>query len=74
MLLSLRTIPEAQLGMATGLFAVARGVAETLGVALSASVVEYRRAVHAVWLADEQGLRDLPTQWVTTALQPTFKG
>ena len=72
MLLSLRTIPEAQLGMATGLFAVARGVAGTLGVALSASVVEYRRAVHAVWLADEQGLRDLPTQWVTTELQQFF--
>ena len=58
--------------MATGLFAVARGVAGTLGVALSASVVEYRRAVHAVWLADEQGLRDLPTQWVTTELQQFF--
>ena len=72
MLLSLRTIPEAQVGMATGLFAVARGVAGTLGVALSASVVEYRRAVHAVWLADEQGLRDLPTQWVTTELQQFF--
>ena len=72
MLLSLQTIPEAQVGMATGLFAVARGVAGTLGVALSASFVEYRREVHALWLAEEQGLRELPSQWVTTELQQFF--
>jgi hypothetical protein len=72
MLLSLRTIPEAQVGMATGLFAVARGVAGTLGVAFSASFLEYRREVHGLWLAEEQGLRELPSQWVTTELQQFF--
>lgn len=72
MVLSLRTLPEAQVGMATGLFSVARGIAGTLGVALSASVLEYRRELHGLWLAEDQGRRDLPSQWVTTDLQQFF--
>jgi EmrB/QacA subfamily drug resistance transporter len=72
MLLSLRTLPEDQVGMATGLFSVARGVAGTLGVALSASFLEYRRELHGLWLAEAQGALDLPSQWATTELQQFF--
>jgi len=72
MLLSLRTLPEDQVGMATGLFSVARGIAGTLGVALSASFLEYRRELHGLWLADAQGALDLPSQWATTELQQFF--
>ena len=72
MLLSLRTLPEDQVGMATGLFSVARGIAGTLGVALSASFLEYRRELHGLWLAQAQGALDLPSQWATTELQQFF--
>lgn len=72
MLLSLRTLPEDKVGMATGLFSVARGIAGTLGVALSASFLEYRRELHGLWLADAQGALDLPSQWATTELQQFF--
>jgi EmrB/QacA subfamily drug resistance transporter len=72
MLLSLRTLPEEQVGMATGLFSVARGIAGTLGVALTASFLEYRRALHGLWLGEAQGMLDLPSQWATTDLQQFF--
>lgn len=72
MLLSLRTMPEDKVGMATGLFSVARGIAGTLGVALSASFLEYRRELHMLSLAQEQGMHDLPSQWAATELQQFF--
>jgi len=74
MLLSLRTLPEEKVGMATGLFSVARGIAGTLGVALSASLLEYRRDVHGLWLAETQGGLEMPAQWVATDLQQFFVG
>lgn len=69
MLLSLRSLPEDKVGMATGLFAVARGIAGTLGVALSASFLEYRRDLHGVFLAEEQGTHDMSAQWAMQDLQ-----
>lgn len=72
--LSLRTLPEEKLGMAMGLFAVARGIAGTLGVALSAAFLEQRRAVHAIQLAQQQGALEMPSQWTMTDLHQTFMG
>jgi MFS transporter, DHA2 family, multidrug resistance protein len=72
MLLSLRTLPEDQVGMATGLFSVARGIAGTLGVALTASVLEYRRGLHGIWLGEAQVALELPAQWAITDLQQAF--
>jgi DHA2 family multidrug resistance protein len=72
MLMSLRGLPEEQVPMATGLFSVARGIAGTLGVALSATFLEYRRELHAIWLANEQGGLDLASQWTMTGLYQVF--
>lgn len=72
MLMSLRGLPEEQVSMATGLFSVARGIAGTLGVALSATFLEYRRELHAIWLANEQGGLDLSSQWTRTGLYQVF--
>jgi EmrB/QacA subfamily drug resistance transporter len=74
MLLSLRSLPEDQVRMATGLFSVARGIAGTLGVAMSATFIEHRRDIHAMQLAQEQGLLEVPSQWVMTDLQQMFEG
>lgn len=73
-LLSLRALPEDKVSMGTGLFSVARGIAGTLGVALSATFLEHRRAIHATQLAQQQGLIELPAQWTLSGLQHTFSG
>src|SRR4029434_5862236 len=62
MLMSLRTLPEDKVGMATGLFSVARGIAGTVGVSLTASVLEYRRGLHGIWLGEAQVALELPAQ------------
>ncbi|MGE3538013.1 MAG: DHA2 family efflux MFS transporter permease subunit [Candidatus Tectimicrobiota bacterium] len=72
MLLSLRSLPEDKVGMGTGLFSVARGIAGTLGVAVCASFLEYRRDVHGLFLAEEQGLHELSSQWATEDMQRFF--
>jgi DHA2 family multidrug resistance protein len=73
MLMSLRSLPEDQVRMGTGLFSVARGIAGTFAVALSATFIEHRRALHAMRLAQEQGLLDMPSQWASTGLQHMFE-
>jgi DHA2 family multidrug resistance protein len=72
MLMTPRTLPEDQVGMATGLFSVARSISGTLGVALSATLWEHQRATHAIELAQQQGSLELPSQWTMTSLQQTF--
>jgi DHA2 family multidrug resistance protein len=72
--MTLQTLPEDRLPMATGLFSVARGISGTLGVALSATFLEQQRAVHAIELAQQQGGLVLPTQWAVTGLQELFLG
>ncbi len=69
MLLSLRALPEEKVGMATGLFAVARGIAGTLGVAVTASFLEYRAGLHRLWIGETHSVFDLPSQWAATDLQ-----
>jgi DHA2 family multidrug resistance protein len=73
-LLTLRALPDDKVGMATGLFSVARGIAGTLGVALSATFLEHRRTLHALQYSQQQGLLDLPSQWALSGLQQTFEG
>lgn len=72
MLMSLRTLSEEQLPMATGLFSVARGIAGTIGVALSATFLEYRRDLHALALSNTQGTLEISTQLSLHTLQQTF--
>ena len=73
-LMTLQTLPEDKLPMATGLFSVARGISGTLGVALSATFLEQQRAVHAIELAQQQGGLLLPTQWTVRGLEELFLG
>jgi DHA2 family multidrug resistance protein len=73
-LLSLQALPEDQVGMGSGLFSVARGIAGTFGVAMSATFLEHRRTVHAVQFAQQQGVLEMPSQWTLTGLQRTFEG
>jgi DHA2 family multidrug resistance protein len=73
-LMTLQTLPEEKVPMATGLFSVARGISGTLGVALSATFLEQQRAVHAIELAQQQGSLPFPTQWTVTGLQELFVG
>ncbi len=72
MLMTLRTLPEDKVGMATGLFSMARSISGTLGVALSATLLEHQRATHAIELAQQQGGLELPSQWTMASLQQTF--
>jgi EmrB/QacA subfamily drug resistance transporter len=74
MLLSLRSLPEDKVRMATGLFSVARGIAGTFGVAMSATLIEQRREIHAMQLAQEQGLLQMPSEWAMSDLQQVFEG
>ena len=60
------------MGMGTGLFSVSRGIAGTLSVALTASLLEQQRAVHAIELAQQQVLLTLPAEWAMATLQQMF--
>jgi MFS transporter, DHA2 family, multidrug resistance protein len=71
-LLTLRALPEDKMGMGTGLFSVSRGIAGTLSVALTVSLLEQQRAVHAIELAQQQGLLTFPAEWAMTQLQQMF--
>jgi sugar phosphate permease len=72
MLMTLRTLPEDKVGMATGLFSVARSISGTLGVTLSATLLEHWRASHAIRLSQQQGGLELPSQWIMTSLHQTL--
>ena len=71
-LMTLQALPEDKVRMGTGLFGVSRGIAGTLGVALSAALLEHRRAVHAIELAQQQGVIALPADWALSQLQHMF--
>ncbi len=73
-LMTLATLPEEKVGMASGLFSVSRGIAGTLGVALSTTILEHQRLIHTVQLSQQQGFLDHSSQWAMTGLQQTFAG
>lgn len=74
MLIALRTLPEAQVGMATGLFAVSRSISGSLGVALSAFLLEHQRLTHAIELAQQQAGLAFPSELAMTGLHQAFTG
>jgi hypothetical protein len=43
-------------------------------VAMSATFIEHRREIHAMQLAQEQGLLPVPSQWAMSGLQEVFEG
>ena len=53
---ALRGIPEDDIPMASGLFNLHRTLAGAVGVALTATVLEYREDVHTVLLSERQAL------------------
>jgi EmrB/QacA subfamily drug resistance transporter len=71
-LMSLQALPDDKMGMGTGLFSVTRGIAGTLGVALSTTYLEHQRSTHAIWLAQEQG--ETLAQWTLTDLRQMYVG
>jgi DHA2 family multidrug resistance protein len=71
-LMTLRALPEDKVSMGSGLFSVSRGIASTMSVALTASFLEYQRAMHAIDLAQQQSSLTLPADWAMTALHDTF--
>jgi hypothetical protein len=73
-LMTLRALPEHQVPMGSGLFSVSRGIAGTVSVTLTASFLEYRRAIHAIDLAQQQAILTMPADWTMTALHDTFLG
>ncbi len=74
MLIALQTLPEAQVGMATGLFAVSRSISGALGVALSAFLLEHQRSTHAIELTQQQAGLAFPSELAMTGLYRTFTG
>lgn len=73
-LMTLRALPEDQVGMGSGLFAVSRGIAGTVSIALTASFLEHQRAMHAIDLAQQQAVLALPSEWAMTTLHDMFTG
>ena len=73
-LMTLRALPEHQVPMGSGLFSVSRGIAGTVSVTLTASFLEYRRAIHAIDLAQQQAILTMPADWTMTILHDTFLG
>jgi EmrB/QacA subfamily drug resistance transporter len=53
---SLRTLPEAQVRMGTGLLSLNRGIASAGSVALAATLLQNRLAARIIYLAQDQGL------------------
>ena len=66
---TLRSIPEEQIHMASGLFNLHRTLAGAVGVAMTATLMEYREDVHTVILSERQALYPLGTQVATETIR-----
>ena len=66
---TLRGIPEEQIHMASGLFNLHRTLAGAVGVAMTATLMEYREDVHTIILAEGQALYPLGTQVATATIR-----
>jgi DHA2 family multidrug resistance protein len=66
---TLRGIPEEQIHMASGLFNLHRTLAGAVGVAMTATMMEYREDVHTVILSERQALYPLGTQVATATIR-----
>jgi DHA2 family multidrug resistance protein len=66
---ALRGVPEDQIAMASGLFNLHRTLAGAVGVALTATVLEYREDVHTMLLSERQALYPLGTEDATATIR-----
>jgi EmrB/QacA subfamily drug resistance transporter len=66
---TLRHIPEDQVRMASGLFNVHRTLAGAVGVALTATLMDYREDVHTLILSERQALYPLGTAAATQTIR-----
>jgi EmrB/QacA subfamily drug resistance transporter len=66
---TLRGVPEDQIRMASGLFNVHRTLAGAVGVALTATLMDYREDVHTLMLSERQALYPLGTMAATEAIR-----
>jgi DHA2 family multidrug resistance protein len=66
---TLHGIPEEQISMASGVFNLHRTLAGAVGVAMTATVMEYREDVHMVVLSERQTLYPLGTQAAMTTIR-----
>jgi EmrB/QacA subfamily drug resistance transporter len=66
---TMRAIPEDQVRMASGLFNVHRTLAGAMGVALTATLMDYGEDVHTLILSQRQALYPLGTEAATEAIR-----
>jgi DHA2 family multidrug resistance protein len=66
---TLRAVPEDQVRMASGLFTLHRTLAGAVGVALTATLMDYREDVHTLILSQRQALYPLGTEAATDAIR-----
>ncbi len=61
-IVSLRNVPDDELRMATGLFSLHRNLAGAVGVALSATLLDSREALHRLHYSEQQMLYPIGTE------------
>lgn len=66
---TLRGVPEDQVRMASGLFSLHRTLAGAVGVALTATLMDYREDVHTLIFSERQALYPLGTAVATDAIR-----
>jgi EmrB/QacA subfamily drug resistance transporter len=66
---TLNGVPDDQVRMASGLFNLHRTVGGTMGVALTATLMDYREDVHMLILSERQALYPLGTEAATEAIR-----
>jgi EmrB/QacA subfamily drug resistance transporter len=66
---TLRGVPEDQVHMASGLFSLHRTLAGAVGVAVTATLMDYREDVHTLILSQRQALYPLGTEVATDAIR-----
>jgi EmrB/QacA subfamily drug resistance transporter len=62
-------VPEDQVRMASGLFSLHRQLAGTMGVALTATLMDYREEVHTLSFSERQALYPLGTEVATDTIR-----
>lgn len=70
---TLRSIPEEQIRMASGLFNLHRTLAGAVGVAVTATLMDYREDVHSLLLSERQALYPLGTQVATETIREVLQ-
>jgi DHA2 family multidrug resistance protein len=66
---TLGSAPEDQVRMASGLFSLHRQLAGTIGVALTATLMDYREDVHTLIFSERQALYPLGTEVATNTIR-----